>query len=126
VSEAPVAAGLPAWQRAYVVATIALSGAVLAACAASFGSWPRLIYAPYDRAWVLASEPPAGATAAMVFMGIVAWAVAAGVVVGATTHVGLRWRTRPLPLGTLRVVGAWALTACALCGSYFVWMIWPA
>lgn len=125
-AQAPTNSGVPAWQRAYIVATVALTAAVLTACAASFGGWPRLIYVPYDRRWVVASEAPPGATAAMMFMGIVAWALAAGLVVGAACHVVLHVRARPVPVAALRVVGAWALTACVLGAGYFVWMIWPA
>ncbi len=114
---------VPSWQARYLSACAALITGVVAACAADFGRWPRLIYVPYERTWMVGRESPGGI--AMMYPGITLWAIAAALVGAVAVSAGLRLRHRPIATATLRLVGAWALTAGVLGAAYFAWMIWP-
>lgn len=114
---------VPPWQTRYVVACAGLIAGMVAACAADFGRWPRLMYLPYARRWLVGTESPGGI--AMMYPGIVLWGVAAALGAAAVAAGLLRWRRQPLPTAALRVTGAWAMTAGLLGAAYFTWMILP-
>jgi hypothetical protein len=114
---------MPRWQRAYVVGTCAVIGFALAYALCDFGGWPRLHYLPYDDEWVVA--PAVSGRVAMVYVGTILWGLGGGVVgAGIGGAASLVWK-RPLPQVAIGLLGAWALTAFVLAGSYYMWNLYP-
>jgi len=117
-----VNAGMPRWQRAYVVAMCAIIAAAFAYTACDWGRWPRIVYQPLTSEVTMSAKPGA---IAIGYFGAVAWGLggaAVGMVIGwALCMVGKReW-----PARTLHLFGAWAITAVLLAGSYYTWNLYP-
>jgi hypothetical protein len=113
---------MPRWQRAYVIATCALIGGAFAYAACDWGQWPRIIYVPLSGELTM-HPPPAAIT--IVYWGFVAWAIggaATGAAVGAALCAVVR---KPWPDRAIQLLGAWAITAILLAGSYYTWSLWP-
>ena len=113
---------MPRWQRANVIATCALIAAAFAYAACSWGAWPKLTYLPVTGE--LTMHPPPGAIA-MTYLGIIAWGVggaACGAILGAALCMIVR---RPWADRTLRLLGAWAITAVGLAAGFYAWSLWP-
>ncbi len=112
---------MPRSQRAYLIAMCAIIGGAFAYAACVWGSWPRVTYLPLHGELTLAQT----SAVSIVYLGLVAWGLGGmicGAVVGA---VACRVAPRPWPDRALQVVGAWAITAILLAGSYFTWSLWP-
>jgi hypothetical protein len=119
VASAP--ASMSRAHRAYVVAMCAIIGGAFAYAACDWGHWPHLIYLPLSGTFVTA---PTGAIA-IHYSGLVAWGLGGtctGAIVGA---VACRVAPRPWPPRIYQLLGAWAITAIVLAGSYFTWSLWP-
>ncbi|MCP4448015.1 MAG: hypothetical protein GY811_22170 [Myxococcales bacterium] len=110
-------------QVAYAAACMAVIGGALCYLLCDFAAWPRLMYEPYERAWLIASEPPSAA--AMVYPGMLLWGLCGAVVCAAGTLVVASSRTTPLGRGPIALLGAWALSATGFVGAYFLWGLWP-
>ncbi|MEO6772244.1 MAG: hypothetical protein ABI467_04385 [Kofleriaceae bacterium] len=113
---------MPRAQRAYVIAMGALIGAAFAYAACDWGHWPCLAYLPITGEVVI--RAPAGAIA-MVYWGLIAWGVGGAACGAALGVIACALWKRPLPERALQLVGAWAITAIMLAGSYFTWSLWP-
>lgn len=114
----------PRAQRSYLIACGALIGACLAYWLPHWASLPMLLYIPLERRWTF--TPPLD-TPAITYFGLLLWG-AAGLVTGALGSAALTALPplrRPLSTPSLRVVGAWALTAFVLTGWYYTWNLWP-
>lgn len=112
---------MPREQRAYIVAMCAIIGSAFAYAACEWGGWPKLYYMPL-RNDVAFSTPQAVSVG---YPGIIAWGLG-GVAVGALAGAILcRAVPRPWPARTLRLFGAWAITAVLLAGGYYTWGLWP-
>lgn len=114
---------MPRWQLRYAVACTAIVGWALSYALAAWLKWPRLFYDPLDRAW---SWQTRHATPIPIdYWGLVLWgAGGAAVAIGVTLAAATAWR-RPLPRPALALLGAWALSAFAYGGAYFMWTLWP-
>lgn len=113
---------MPRSQRAFVIAACAVIGGAFAYAACDWGQWPKLAYLPITGGVTM--HAPAGALA-ITYLGNVAWGTggaACGAVVGALVCAMVR---RPWPDRALQLVGAWAITAILLAGSYYTWSLWP-
>jgi hypothetical protein len=116
------ASAVPRWQRAYAIAMCALIGGALAFALCDWAQWPRVTYLPLERELVM--HAPAGAVA-VPYWGVLAWLVggaACGALIGA---IGCAIVRRPLPDRALLLLGAWAITAVLLAGSYYTFQVWP-
>lgn len=112
---------MPRPQRAYVIAMSAIIGAMFAYAACEWGGWTRLLYVPLREEFTF-TKPNA---IAMIYLGLVLWGVG-GLVTGALAGVVLtKIFPRPWPEMTLRLFGAWAITALLLAGGFFTWSLWP-
>jgi hypothetical protein len=115
---------MPRWQRAYVCATCAVIGFILAYVLCDFGTWPRLIHYPYDGSFDVAPGPQGGRVG-MAYVGMFLWGIGGGLVGGGIgAAVTLVWR-RPLPQQAFGLLAAWTLTAFFLGGTYYTWNLWP-
>ena len=114
--------GVPRWQRAYLIACVAVIGGAFAYWLPSWAQAPVLAYLPVERQWTF--SPPTGSIA-MMYVGLVLWG-AAGALVGAGLGAafGRLW-PRPLSAPVLRLLGDWALTGFVLTGWYYTWSLWP-
>jgi len=107
--------------RAYVIAMCAIIGGAFAYAACDWGQWPHLIYLPLRGKLVM--QPTT--EIAIHYLGLVAWG-AGGACTGALLGAVLcRALPRPWPAQVYRLLGAWAITAILLAGSYFTWSLWP-
>lgn len=107
--------------RAYVIAMCAIIGGAFAYAACDWGHWPHLIYLPLSGRFVLEPSP----AIAIHYVGIVAWG-AGGACTGALVGAVLcRAVPRRWPAHAYQLLGAWAITAIFLAGSYFTWSVWP-
>src|SRR5262245_28740552 len=112
---------MPRPQRAYVIAMCAIIGGAFAYAACEWGGWPRVRYLPLQREVTLDAAPGVS----VVYLGLVAWGLG-GMVCGALAGAALcRIAPRPWSDRTLRLFGAWAVTAILLAGGYFTWGLWP-
>lgn len=108
-------------QRAYVVAMCAVIGAAFAYAACDWGHWPHLMYLPLSGR--LVTQPTSAIT--IHYVGLITWGIGGaccGAIVGA---VACRVVPRPWPRRAYQLLGAWAITAIVLAGSYFTWSLWP-
>lgn len=113
---------MPAWQRAYIIATCAIIGGAFAYAANDWGHWPKLIYRPLTGDLAM-SAPPGAITIG--YFGIIAWGLggaAVGSLVGAMLCAIVK---KPWPDRVLHLFGAWSITAIVLAGSYYTWNLWP-
>ena len=113
---------MPRWQRAYVVATCAVIGAMLAYALCDWAQWPRLAYLPVTGELTL---HPNGGAIAITYLGNVAWGLggaACGALLGASACA---IANKPWPERALRLLGAWSITAVLLAGFYYTWTLWP-
>ena len=113
---------MPAWQRAYIVATCAVIGGAFAYAACDWAHWPRLTYRPVTGD-ILMTSPPG--TITVNYLGTVAWGLggaAVGALVGAALCAAFKrvWADR-----TMHLFGAWAITGIVLTGAYYTWNLWP-
>jgi len=107
--------------RAYVIAMCVIIGGAFAYAACDWGQWPHLIYLPLRDQLVM---QPTNAIA-IHYLGLVAWG-AGGACTGALVGAVLcRTVPRPWPAHVYQLLGAWAITAILLAGSYFTWSLWP-
>ncbi|MBA3540805.1 MAG: hypothetical protein H0T79_14430 [Deltaproteobacteria bacterium] len=111
---------MPRWQRAYAIATCAIIGAAFAYAACDWGHWPTLQYFPLQERAAFAGDG-----IAITYYGTVLWGIggaACGAIVGAVLcAIGRRpWSPR-----TVQLFGAWSITAILLCGTYYMWNLWP-
>jgi hypothetical protein len=113
----------PRWQRHYAAAMSGVIGWCIAYVTCDALAWPRLTYFPYDGSWDLVGGRAAPAT--MTFFGTVLWGVGGGAVGAALGAIGARLWRRPLPAPLVTLLGAWAITAFALAGLYYLWNLWP-
>lgn len=111
------------WQLAYIAACMSVIVGCLCYLLSDFGSWPTLMYEPTTANWLVATTPPT--RTAMVYPGLLLWGVT-GAVTGAAGTLLLGSFARCSPHDkTLRLVGAWALTAFGFSCAYFFWGLWP-
>ncbi len=102
---------------------MALAGGALAYLLCDFGKWPMLMYEVYGREWLVASKPPAPSV--MVYPGMMLWGFC-GAMTSAALGVAVGQRRRKaLSEATLRLAGAWAITAVLVTALYFLWGLWP-
>lgn len=112
---------MPRAHRAYAIAMCAIIGGAFAYAACDWGHWPHLVYLPLQARFALG----ASSATALHYPGLVVWGMAGactGAVVGALLCRAL---PRPWPVRAYQLLGAWAITAIALAGSYFTWSLWP-
>lgn len=114
---------MPTWQRGYLTACVAVIAGALTYVLCDFGAWPKWIYLPYDRSWIVAARSPDASGS--VYLGMIAWGLLGTVVGGGLAWVGLGVRTKPVGRRLLRLSGAWAITAFAFGAVYFTWSLWP-
>lgn len=113
---------MPAWQRAYIIATCAIIGGAFAYTAHDWGRWPRLIYHPLSGELTMGTT---GSPLAIHYIGMLAWGLggaACGAVVGGLLCAVFR---KPWPDRALHLFGAWAITGILLAGSYYTWNLFP-
>jgi hypothetical protein len=107
--------------RAYVIAMCAVIGGAFAYAACDWGHWPHLTYVPLSGTLVMESTRPI----AIHYLGLVAWG-AGGACTGALAGAVLcRVVPGTWPARVYQLLGAWAITAILLVGSYFTWNLWP-
>lgn len=114
---------MPAWQRTYLVACAAVIGFALAYALCDYAGWPRAVYAPVEGS--LRLEPPPIGRNEVGYLGMVAWGAGGALVAGLAALAVARSLGRPLASRSLRIVGAWALTAVLLSGAFHTWSLWP-
>jgi len=114
---------LPAWQRSYVVATIAVIGGSLAYVLCDWSGWPRLTFDPYHGSW----SWPSGATRAVPinYYGTLLWGAGGGLLGASLAALAMRRRTRGLSSGAITLLTAWSLTAFGFAGWFYTWNLWP-
>lgn len=111
-----------------------LPGRLIAACAAviggclgltlsDYGGWPRLIYQPYQREWLMTDSPPSGVN--ILFFGSLLWAIAGATLAGLVTSLVLRRWPHLAGEGVHHLAAAWAGTSVALACAYFFWSLFP-
>lgn len=115
---------MPGWQRTYLAACCAVIGFAIAYVLCEYALWPRLMYAPREGLWHMA-RPPVGREE-VGYLGLVLWGAGGAAIggLGAAAVCALLVR-RPVGRRTLRLFGAWALTAVALAGGFYMWSLWP-
>ena len=102
---------------------MAVIGGSLCYLLSDFGSWPMLMYEPYERAWLVASEPPSAS--AMLYPGMLLWGGCGALVSAAGGLVVLSRRERALADTTITLLGLWAMSAVGFTAMYFLWGLWP-
>ncbi|HEX2689521.1 MAG TPA: hypothetical protein VHN14_23025 [Kofleriaceae bacterium] len=107
--------------RAYVIAMCAVIGGAFAYAACDWGHWPHLTYVPLSGTLVM--EPTKAI--AIHYIGFVAWGTGGACTGALAGAVACRAVPRPWPARVYRLLGAWAITAILLAGSYFTWNLWP-
>ena len=122
MSGRPTALPVPRAQRVYVIAMGAIIGGAFAYAACDWGTWTHLAYLPLQGGFAMGAR---FGGIAMHYYGLVLWGLG-GLAVGAGLGAiaGAVW-PRPWPQTALRVLGAWAIAAVLLAGSYFTWSLWP-
>ena len=111
------------WHVVYAAAMGGVIGWCVAYLLCDALAWPRLTYFPYERAWAMTSGRAAPAT--MTYVGTVLWGVGGGAIGAAAGAIVTRVVGRPLSPRVVTLLGAWALTAFALAGLYYLWNLWP-
>ncbi len=114
---------MPAWQRTYLVACAAVIGFAAAYALCDWAAWPRAVYAPLEGTLQL-ERPPIGRDE-ISYLGVVAWGAGGALVAAAAAFALARALRRPLSARSLRLTGAWALTAVLLAGAFHTWSLWP-
>jgi hypothetical protein len=108
----------PAWQRGYVIATMAVIGGTLAYALCTWGGWTRLSSilprhlvddGPAHRADRLLRRHPVGHGGALVGGGL-----------AAATAL-----PPALPPPPVQLLAAWALTSFAIAALFYIWSMWP-
>jgi hypothetical protein len=112
---------MPRQQRAYVIAMCAIIGAAFAYAACEWGGWTRLLYVPLRGELTFTRQN----AITILYPGLVLWGIG-GFITGALVGVVLsKIFPRPWSDMTLRLFGAWAITALLLAGGFFTWSLWP-
>jgi hypothetical protein len=114
---------MPRHQIAYVASCMAVMVGALCYMLCDFGSWPMLMYEPYEREWVMTSQMPS--MVAMAYPGMMVWGLCGAASGAAVTVLGLSQRKKEMSPAALRLVGAWALTSAIVACVYFLWGLWP-
>lgn len=110
-------------QVAYAAACMAVIGGALCYMLCDFAGWPLLIYEPYERGWVVASESPSAA--AMLYPGMLLWGLFGALAGAAGTLLVAQKRKAALSSRTTTLLGSWALSSTAFTAMYFLWGLWP-
>ena len=113
---------MPLWQRRYLTVCGAIIGYCIGYVVCDFAGWPKLTYAPLDRAWYFTATP---SPLDMAYLGIVLWALSAALIGGGMVAVATRIAKRELPQTINNLAGAWTLTAFGYAGLYYTWGLWP-
>jgi hypothetical protein len=113
----------PRWQIVYAAATCGVIGYCLAYLLCDAFKWPRLAYEPYRGEVVVVGRPMSPST--MTYVGTVLWGVVGGALGAAVGATIARARRRVMSARTVSLLGAWAITAFALAGVYYLWNLWP-
>jgi len=113
----------PRAQLVYAAATCGVIGWCLAYVLCDVLHWPRLAYLPYDGAFALVTRPTNPST--ITYLGTVLWGVIGGLAAAALGATIARARRRALSARTQSLLGAWAITAFAFAGLYYLWNLWP-
>jgi hypothetical protein len=121
--DADPAADRPPWQRTYVIAMAAIIGGLIGYGLCDWGGWTRLQHDPYTGAWWWQSGP--SQRIPINYYGNLLWGVGGGAVGALFGSVAMRLHRRRVPPAVINLLGAWALTAFALAGLYYVWTLWP-
>lgn len=114
---------MPRWQLRYLISCAAIIGWCAAYTLAAWGEWTVLIYDPLDRSWWW--DDTTGGPVPINYFGFVLWGLGGATVGGALAAIVARLWRRALPDVALRMLGAWAVTAFLLAGTYFLWTLWP-
>ncbi|MCB9570977.1 MAG: hypothetical protein H6709_02705 [Kofleriaceae bacterium] len=113
--------GVPPWQRRYLIATTAIVGWALGYALAAWSQWPRVMYDPLRRAWLVRARP--GSPVPIDYWGLMLYGASGAAVGGAAALLALAAWRRPVPARVLNLLGAWAITAFVLGGGYFMWTL---
>ncbi len=114
---------MPRWQLRYAIACAAIIGWCAAYTLAAWGRWTVLLYDPIEHAWWWSSERPGPLP--INYWGLMLWGVGGAACGTLLVSIGARLWRREIPPVALRVLGAWAITAFLLAGTYFWWTLWP-
>ena len=107
--------------RAYVIAMCAVIGGAFAYAACDWGRWPHLTYLPLSGTITLAPTKDV----AIHYLGFVAWGLGGACTGALLGALACRVVRRRWPVRAYQLLGAWAVTALVLAGSYFTWSLWP-
>lgn len=110
-------------QVAYMAACVAVILGSLCYMLSDFAGWPMLIYEPYERAWMVATQSPS--VAAMLFPGMLIWGFCGALAGAAGSLVIGSKRKTPLSTSAITLLGAWAASSVAFTAMYFLWGLWP-
>lgn len=112
---------MPRWQLRYAIACAAIIGWCAAYTLAAWGEWTMLIYDPMARAW--SWDDTTGGPVPINYWGLVLWGIGGAAVGGAVAGTAAAVWRRTIPDVALRLLGAWAVTAFLLAGTYFAWTL---
>lgn len=107
--------------RAYVIAMCAVIGGAFAYAACDWGRWPHLTYLPMSGTLTMAATDEV----AIHYVGFVAWGIGGACTGALLGALACRLVPRRWPVRGYQLLGAWAVTAIVLAGSYFTWSLWP-
>lgn len=114
---------MPRWQRVQAIALAAVIGGALAYALCDWSQWPRLHHDPYDGSWWWRDGPTASIP--INYHGTILWGLGGAAVGALGALAATAWWRRPLPRAVERLGAAWALTAVAFAGAYYLWHLWP-
>jgi hypothetical protein len=112
---------MPRVQRAYVLAMCAVIAGAFAYAACDWGHWPHVTYLPLSQRFTLAPTK----AVAIHYLGFVLWGLGGACVGAVAGALACRAVRRPWSTRAYRLLGAWAITAIVLAGSYYTWNLWP-
>src|SRR5688500_18178129 len=98
----------PAWQRVYVIATLAVIGGTLAYALCTWGGWTRLQLDPYSGEWWWQAGPTQSIP--INYYGDLLWGAGGALAGGAAGALGTALHRRPLSQTTQQLLAAWAIT----------------
>jgi hypothetical protein len=113
---------MPRWQRLQLAACAGVIAYMLAYIGIDYGRLPHPTYFQLERAWRMRERVQGLASG---YVGMWLLAATAGVLVGGTVWLALRWRRSPASDRALGLMLAWTATAAALAAGYYTWANWP-